>query len=478
MGKIRVGAAKMCINPPAEMFPLEDYKAEMQPKEKPTTGLHGYPSIPWKPVPYKTVGIFMDIYTRIVVIDDGKKKFLFLNLDSGPSLDDEFKNEIHETFGIPPENILGVWTHNHSTHIKWGRNPTNALQFDYYNQVVHPAVIGGIELAISRLQPAKFGFAEGDSYINVNRDVQFEDGHWMEGCNFRGPVDRTLAVMKFVDMEGKLIAAVTNYGCHPTSLRPEVPDVDGCYKVAPDFPGVSSEYVEKRFGNDCVCLWTNGSSGDTNPVCTMGYLRKYELDGYNEPIDPPFGFAYQNMMTLGCEHGIDTIRTLNSITEYEDSFEIRTEGDILNLPRHKYVGTNFALDWSITDNLCNRRYPELLVNGRTPPKETRGTMVYDPDGVSPLHMQVAVFGDVAWVGVSGEPYTEIGWRMKEESPFKKTVVISHCHGDAMFNGGYLLSNNAKDHDTFTFYSSTTHPDDLDGRISRHMNELFDKILYK
>ena len=68
--------------------------------------------------------------------------------------------------------------------------------------------------------------------------------------------------------------------------------------------------------------------------------------------------------------------------------------------------------------------------------------------------------------------------MKADSPFKKTVVISHTHADDFNNGGYLLSNNAKDHDTFTSYHTTTYPDDLDGRISGRMLEMFDVVLGK
>ncbi len=472
MGKIKVGAAKVCITPPADWFPLESKQ-----KNGPVSRVHMNRESAAKDASPVMAGVFMDVYTRAVVIDNGDVRFLFLNLDCGPSLDTEFKEAIHKKYGIPPQNILGVWTHNHSSQLKWGRDPNRELSYRYLG-LIEKAVDEVIGTAISKMQPARWGFGEGDSYINVNRDMQFEDGHWMEGCNFRGPVDRTLAVMKFEALDGSLIAAVSNYGCHPTCLRPELPDADGVRKVAPDFPGVAAELVEKRFGGDAVMLWTNGSSGDVNPVCTMGYLRNYELDGYNEPADPPYGFAYQNMMTLGMEHGIDTYRVIKSIVEMKETMEIRTTASVLNLPRQKYEGKDNYLDWAITDNIVRKRCPELLVNGRSPAKETRGRMVLDPDGVSPLSMQIALFSDVAWVGVSGEPYCEIGMRMKKESPFKKTVIISHSHGDAMRNGGYLLSDNAKDHDTFTRYHTTTFPGGNDKRICDRMLEMFDTLMGK
>ncbi len=470
MGKIKVGAAKVCITPPADWFPLEN-RSKSGTRGGPHSQGKASKAVDAAPVP---AAVLQDVYTRVVVIDDGKSKFLFLNLDCGPSLDDEFKEAINEKYGIPPENVLGVWTHNHSTQLKWGRDPDKELSYRYL-PIEENAVYEGIETAIAHEKPARYGYGEGESYINVNRDKQFEDGHWMEGCNFAGPVDRTLAVMKFEDLDGNLIAAVTNYGCHPNCLRPELPDADGIRKISPDFPGIASELVEQRYGGGAICLWTNGSSGDVNPVCTMGYLRNYELDGYNEPADPPWGFAYQNMQTLGMEHGIDTYRVLQSITDMKDEMEIRTTASILDLPRQVYEGNDNYLDWAITDNIVRKRCPDLLVNDRSPAKETRGKMVL-ADGASPLHMQIAIFGDIAWVGVSGEPYCEIGFKMKAASPFRKTVIISHSHGDAMQNGGYLLSDNAKDHDTFTRYHTTTYPGGNDERITNRMLEMFDTVL--
>lgn len=461
MGNLRVGAAKACITPPADFFPLTGSVAA--PKKMPAGWIRNTPTVE---------GTYHDLYTRVVVIDNGKTRFLFLNLDSGPAPDDEMKEQISARFGIPVENILGVWTHNHAACIKWSRDPEREIPYRYAS-TVFAAIDQAITQAIANLRPAKYGYGEGASYINVNRDRQFEDGHWMHGPNYAGPVDRTLAALKFEDMDGRLIAAVVNYACHPNCCMKEV-DVDGKIKLSADFPGFASEYAETRFGGDAVVLWTNGSSGDINPVGTNGFLRSYEPDGYSEPIAAPVGYGYLLQKSLGQEHGVDIIRTLESITDLKDSMEILGTTAVLDLPGQRAPeGHNVRIDWAISDNSIRNTFPELLVNNRTPAKDTRCTMIQE--GYSHLHMQLALLDGIAWIGASGELYCEIGWKLKENAPVRSAVVVTHTHGDAMLNGGYILSDNAAGHDVFERWSTETYPGGNDGRIVSKMLEMFDRI---
>ena len=57
MGKLRVGTAKVCISPPAEMFP--------------------FPAPAYMGEGLQIDGIYMDMYVRMLAIDNGEKTFLF-----------------------------------------------------------------------------------------------------------------------------------------------------------------------------------------------------------------------------------------------------------------------------------------------------------------------------------------------------------------------------------------------------------------
>src|SRR6185369_16385264 len=56
-----------------------------------------------------------------------------------------------------------------------------------------------------------------------------------------------------------------------------------------------------------------------------------------------------------------------------------------------------------------------------------------PSAVSsraPFKITVAGLGDIAFVGLGGEVFTEIGRTIKAASPFKQTIIVTHCNGAA------------------------------------------------
>ena len=49
-----------------------------------------------------------------------------------------------------------------------------------------------------------------------------------------------------------------------------------------------------------------------------------------------------------------------------------------------------------------------------------------------------VINDIAIAGVSGEVLTNIGMRLKRESPFNRTIMVTHCNGSS----GYIADDAA------------------------------------
>lgn len=450
MKSLKAGAAKARITPPPEWFPIK---------------------IRYSDLSY--TGVLQDIYTRAIVLDNGDCRFLFLNLDCGPSADVELKQEISKRFNIPIENMITCWTHNHSAPMKWTRTPKNEQEKDY-TELVLDAIFTAIEKAISNLKPAKWGFAEGKSYINVNRDKLGEDGHWIQTSNFEGTSDKTLAAMKFVDADGNLIAAVLNYGCHATAGYQGI-DFDGGVKVTGGFPGYTSEYLERRFP-DSIVLWNSGAAGDQNPIMGPGWPMQYNDDGSTEMIEPPDGTRYIVQKYLGETHAIDALHTLNSIPDEDmkDSMNIRSTVSYVTMPgHHPPVGIDRVTAYMSVYPDYRRSHPEIMVDGKSLAELDRINMI--DEGTSHMQMQLNIFDDVAWIGASGELYSDIGLELKSASPFNKTVIVTHTEGDAMFNGGYILSDASQDHDTFQFFHSETKPGGNDKRIVDNFLKMCEEI---
>lgn len=62
----------------------------------------------------------------------------------------------------------------------------------------------------------------------------------------------------------------------------------------------------------------------------------------------------------------------------------------------------------------------------------------DADPVE-IRLSVLLVNNIAIAGVSGELFTLVGQRVKEESPYAATMVVTHCNGSA---AGYLPDDEA------------------------------------
>lgn len=322
---------------------------------------------------------------------------------------------------------------------------------------------------MASLRPAKYGYGEGKSYINCNRDKQFEDGFWMQALDPAGFSDKTVAVLKFEDLEGNLIGAFANYCCHAT-VAFCVYDVDGKGKITSGFPGIACSYIENRYDNEPVIIWSSGAAGDQNPIGTSeGYPRIYEKDGYSESIATPPGTQYMIQRHVGYTHAIDIIETMKTIECRNNEMRISGTKTVVELVGQKAPeGADMQYNRLLVDNFLRAYRPELFEGGKRPEKKLVEMV---PHGINPLNMQLAILGDVAFVGAAAEIYCQIGAHLKKESPFKKTVVVTHNGPCA----GYIISDEAPDHKVFQSYAKT-YPGNNNKPITEGMLGMFNTLL--
>lgn len=443
MSKLLVGAGKAPITPTADLFPFPG----------------------WEGANYEAV--YNDYYVRVILIDNGETKAAIAVYELiSPPESTETRSLIHTLTGIAPENILLAATHNHSA-IMLGMfgTPDAALaqKAEAVKRIIMDGTAAAVKQALGSMRPARYGFGTTDSFINANRDKLFEDGFWMQERNMEGFSDKTLAAVKFVDDDGNLIAALLNHGTHATSVF-VTRDKDGIVKVSGNFTGVACDYAEQRFGNGAVVAWTAGAAGNQNPLLNGG--RRYEPDGYAAMGDLPDGAAYVLMEHTGQVHGVDAIRALNGISRLSDHMPIQFLYRSTLLPAQKPpVGADMGYNRLLVDNILSRRG----VQGR--PEKKLVVMEDDPDHPVELKMQLALLGDIAVVGVPAEIYAEIGRDMKEASPYRKTIVMTHNDRSI----GYILDKTAKDKKVFQSFGRVK-PGCSDEKIVENMLELFDQAL--
>ena len=452
---LKVGTAKRCINPAPELFPF---------------------ALAFSGDEYAGVKEGQDIHVRCIVTDNGEKKIVFLGFELGGV---PFIERIHallkEKYGIEKEDLLATATHNHSAVRPLGKGGgpipmpvDDSENMKAYTEFVYKQVEDVIAEAFGKMVPARFGYGEDKSYINVNRDQHFYDGYWMQGQNWEGCSDKTVAVLKFVDEEGKVIAGIVNYAVHSITNFTQK-DEDGKCKISCDFPGICSAWLEKHFGNDSVFIWQSGAAGNQNPVLAFASHR-YDVNGvgYSDigMIQP--GASYKTCVVIGEQHAVDALRAFDKANADCDELTIKTGESIVELPGQTFpAGVDRAKHRLLVDNI------HLEAIGWKPgmPLEKHLVDMIPSEEKVPLRTQLILFGDeVAFYGMNCELYNEIGVLLKEASPYKHTIVATHTD----YSIGYVLDDDSKGRKVFQSFGRVMEGCS-NGLIRDGMLKLFEEV---
>lgn len=436
MGKLQVGAAKRNINPTEAMMPYPSFNRE----------------------PYTAV--FSDCNMRVIVIDNGVTQAAVLNFDlGGVPKPEPLKEQIEKETGIPKEHIFMAATHNHTAcDMVFSPEEEAQKKLQMYMSYVTEQTLEAVKAAKVSMQPARYGYGEGKSYINGNRDMQTELGTFTQGYEPEGYCDRTVYTMKFVDEKEQLIAAIVTYGMHATLGYFDV-DADGKTKVSGNIPGVAQDYAEARFGNDAVVLWMSAAAGDQNPE--LYCLRDYDKNGFPYMAKTIPGLQYNLITLMGKRHGVDICKTIDGISVYNRNMPMKFGQTYIELPSQKFPNQT---DMQWINDITNHIYP--LKEGEKLPEP-----FLNPEKKVPLYLQEVILGDVAFVGLAAEIYALIGKACKEVSPYRKTMIVTHVDRSI----GYIIDKTSVEHKCFEQFGPVQ-AGVCDELITEGVRALFDELM--
>ena len=420
-GKLRVGAARVDITPSSD--PAD-----------PPSGKYGHEKL----------------YLRAIVLDNGTARAALIGADQGGLSEGIWQvasKQIAAALNCPVENILMSATHTHSG---WGPGGFPGMRglIPDPNAPLPPIVgqiLDTVRQAKAKLQPARFGFGTGNSFLNVNRDAVDPESHlWTQAPDLEGPSDKTVAVVEFLAPNGEPIALYMDYAMHP---------VNGFLAgiTSADFAGAASRYVEQAFDDKMVAVFAQGASGDQNPlylragtnamasrggVPITGYVMTREpieapiRDGKVKagPLDPKVRDVLERVMdSEGVLLGEEVIRVATNIKRLEGSPNIVAEQKTVACPGRKRTDTAR--------------------------EGTPGT--YEEGDPVNIRLGVLRIGNIALTSVDAEVYSPIAQRLKRESPMANTVMVTLANG--MANSGYIPNDTAFGALTFQVLGSRLKP---------------------
>jgi hypothetical protein len=408
--ELRVGAAGMAITPPVGT-PMAGYYFE-----RAAEGVHD------------------DLHAKALVLDQGGTRAALVSLDliSTPfGLVQAAREEIERATKVPARNVMISATHAHTGPVLAGRGlRDDALGAG--NDLVRrytaglPAKIAeAVRRAEAALTPATVKATKGEERsLAFNRRFHMADGTvgWNPGklnpgiIKPAGPIDPEVAVVLFESGSAarKPLATYVNYAVHLDNI--------GGLKISADMPGTLYSLLGLVKGPEMVTVYTTGCCGDINHINVRW-------------AEPQHGF--ENAARMG-------IILAGAVLEAWPALEAVSPGPLrvksqvvpLPLPRISPADVDAARQIAARHRDSKSKQPAFL--------ET--VQAYKVLDVAARHgrpteveVQVIALGsDLAWVSLPGEIFVELGLAIKQDSPFRHTIIAELANGSI----GYIPTRRA------------------------------------
>lgn len=206
------------------------------------------PAVADLPKPFKT--IHDPLYVRALVLESAGSRAVVVVGDPPTIASDVFASltrRIADQAGAPAENVMLAVTHTHNA-VRLDNNPVGISipGSAKITAITTDAIIEAVKQATANLRPARAGYATGLFRLAAPR----LDG---DGNAPRQPPDREIGVLKIEGMDGDPIALIVNNGPEP------IMTIGLSAEVSADVAGVMERYVEQRYGEKAVVMYTVGS---------------------------------------------------------------------------------------------------------------------------------------------------------------------------------------------------------------------------
>ncbi len=294
-----------------------------------------------------------------------------------------------------------------------------------------------VESALGIMQPATLIYGTGHCNLAANRDSWDEQSQqFVCGYNPLAPADDTVLVARVDADDGKTMATIVNYACHPTTLA-----WDNTL-ISPDFPGAMREVLEAETSAPCIFL--QGASGELGP--REGFVGDPAIADRNgrelahAALSVLYSLApcrtiyeYRGPVVSGATIGTWSYRPLNESellelqtwSNWRGTIELPYRSDLVPIDEitlylkqleqdEAFARRNGDLETaSECRALAERRRRELARRQALPQGET-----------FPYQVAIWRIGQAIWVAVQGEPYSVLQTELRKRLPSIALVVCS------------------------------------------------------
>ena len=366
-------------------------------------------------------GVITDLYLQATAFQCGDKKAIIMTTDAVAMLETSYKiirDKIVERTGIDPESVYICCMHSHTAFRV--ANPKSADQSDYaiFVRKLYQDFADVAQFAFEDLKPVldvkiASGIAKDVGFI---RRYRMKDGSCKTNpstgnpdlVSFEGVQDDSLQLVRVIRENASEILFV-NFATHA--------DVIGGTKFCADWPGFTRDFLRGALEGNAEIMMIVGTQGDSN------HLNR---------------FLPKGVQLLKLDRSRQMARILAGET-------LKIYDDAISVPHHKIhfaqkiveVGTNPFDPADIPEAKEIHQLYEECQDSKDPrfknyklslPEAQRICKLLN--GPDRFYLLVSAFqlGNVAFVGFQGEPFTEIGLKVKEASKMPMTICSCITNG--------------------------------------------------
>lgn len=346
------------------------------------------------------------LYAKVLVLSDPNATVALVTLDLGRTFDDDYLDRIRKAAAeANVQTVLITASHTH-------HGPS--VEITNWPSKEQPWVTEAVEKVTQAIREAAgkrrsirlaVGYGEID-YAHNRRHVTKDGKVLMRWRNAKReptqPVDKTVGVVRIDDADGRAMAVLVNYACHPVVMGPDN------RQYSADYVGAMAKTVEEALGAQCMFL--QGACGDINPYMDKTPLAK---DGV------------KHMTEMGQALGREVIRVAKQAKpEPTDTASVKVKTSRLRLrPR-------WALNDSKIREALLERYKEYVKQmGKVAVLAYMSRFALPMDVTSTT---IVLNERIACVGFPGEFFVGHQLALRKASPAPHTFFIGYADGYAAY----------------------------------------------
>ena len=290
-----------------------------------------------------------------------------------------------------------------------------------YAEALPGLIAAAVKQASASLRPARIAStAAREDSVSFNRRFFLNDGTvgWNPGklnpgiVRPAGPIDPELPVVYFETADARPIAAYVNFALHL--------DTVGGTQFSADYPYTLAALLAGAKGAEMITLFTIGTAGNINHIDVHSAV-------------PQKGHA--EAARIGTVLAADVLKAWPNLGRIEPG-ALAARSEIVRLPPAPFTPADLEKARDVSARFGKPNAAPFLDQVQA----AKVMELADRAGQAvEAEVQVITLGrDIAWVGLPGEIFAELGTAIKAASPFPRTIIAELANGSI----GYVPNREA------------------------------------